>query len=478
MKKIKFILVALMALPFTFISCGEDDDTPSGPVSVVEDGFYVVGEAAAIANLTETDAPKALMAAGINEVDQTVRDGMYEKYVALEGGKPFSLTLKAGTAETKYGAALTLSDTLTGDNEPAIRVYKGTLTEGGSLQVPESGLYHIVLDLNKDNLLSDKLILIAPVTWGVRGAMNDWGFTEFPAPTFNKTTLTYTLTDVTVETTGAFKFAYGGGWKIELNSGGTTLVKANTNLGADDALGLKPGGGNIAIERAKYKIELTWKMEKGAIGNSYSYKVTKTEDLGEAPYPETLYMIGEDFGNWEWNSPAVAEMTQVNGHAGQFWCVRYFTANKGFKWCSVKDWSGDFASIGANSGFSIAEDGNAVVATDGFYIVLVDYLAKTITIESAAVYGIGDCFGSWDKATYPFTANQTAKTMSIVTTAASELRMYAASTATDADWWQTEFIILDGKIVYRGNEGDQERVTVEAGKTVTLDFNAGTGTIQ
>jgi hypothetical protein len=26
--------------------------------------------------------------------------------------------------------------------------------------------------------------------------------------------------------------------------------------------------------------------------------------------------------------------------------------------------------------------------------------------------------------------------------------------------------------------GDQDRVTVAAGKTVTLDFNAGTGTIQ
>ena len=26
------------------------------------------------------------------------------------------------------------------------------------------------------------------------------------------------------------------------------------------------------------------------------------------------------------------------------------------------------------------------------------------------------------------------------------------------DWWKVEFIVLDGKIVYRGNGGDQERV--------------------
>jgi hypothetical protein len=41
-----------------------------------------------------------------------------------------------------------------------------------------------------------------------------------------------------------------------------------------------------------------------------------------------------------------------------------------------------------------------------------------------------------------------------------------------------EFIILDGKIEYRGTGGDQTRVPVAAGKTVTLDFNAGTGTIE
>lgn len=465
-----------MALPLFFAGCDKDDSKTDGPVSVVEDGFYVVGEATSVADLNASDAEKALMSPGINEANnQTAREGMYEKYVALEGGKPFSLVLKEGSKETKYGATLTLSDTLSEGEQPAIRVYKGALTENGSLQVSQSGLYHIVLDLNKDGSLSDKLILVAPAEWGVRGAMNSWGFTAFPAPTFNKTAMTYTLTDVTVETDGDFKFAYGGGWKIELNTEAT--VKANTNLGDNGALGLKPGGDNITIARAKYTIELTWTLEKGAIDKSFSYKVTKTEDLGEPSYPETLYMIGEEFGSWNWDSSAVVEMPPVHSHAGQFWCVRYFTANKGFKWAPGKAWSGDFSSLGADDGFTVA-DGNAVVANDGFYIVLVDYISSTITIEQANVYGIGDCFGSWDGKTYPFTAAPATKTMSIVTAAAGELRMYAASSATDADWWQTEFIILEGKIVYRGAGGDQERVSVEAGKTVTLDFNAGTGSIQ
>ena len=35
-----------------------------------------------------------------------------------------------------------------------------------------------------------------------------------------------------------------------------------------------------------------------------------------------------------------------------------------------------------------------------------------------------------------------------------------------------------GKIAYRGNGGDQTRVSVAAGAKVTLDFNAGTGVIE
>jgi hypothetical protein len=301
MKTKQTILFALMALPVFFAGCS-NDDSQDGPVSVVEDGFYVVGEAASVANLTATDAEKALMSPGVNENNnQTAREGMYEKYVALEGGKTFSLVLKEGAKETKYGATLTLSDTLSEGDQPAIQVYKGALAENGSLQVSKSGLYHIVLDLNKDGSLSDKLILVAPVELGVRGAMNGWGFTAFPAPAFNKTAMTYTLTNVTVETAGAFKFAYGGGWKVELNSDAT--VKANTNLGADDALGLKPGGNDITIARAIYAIELAWKLEKGALGNSFSYTVTKTADLAELdPATFTYSLVGSAIYNGETQS--------------------------------------------------------------------------------------------------------------------------------------------------------------------------------
>lgn len=47
-----------------------------------------------------------------------------------------------------------------------------------------------------------------------------------------------------------------------------------------------------------------------------------------------------------------------------------------------------------------------------------------------------------------------------------------------SDWWQMEFMVLDGKIEYRGKGDDQARLEATAGQVVTLDFNAGTGTIE
>lgn len=192
-------------------------------------------------------------------------------------------------------------------------------------------------------------------------------------------------------------------------------------------------------------------------------------------YPKNMYMIGKDFGNWNWGNAGVAEMVPVHSTDGVFWCIRYFTAANGFKWCEVKEWKGDFFELDSKEGYT-TKDGNAFVAADGFYIVYMDMPNKKITIKTAEVYGMGDTFGGWNTASYPFTAS--GKKMTITTTAAGELRMYAGYPAVGGDWWKMEFIILDGKIVYRAKGDDQERVNVTAGQKVTLDFNAGTGTIE
>jgi len=195
-------------------------------------------------------------------------------------------------------------------------------------------------------------------------------------------------------------------------------------------------------------------------------------------YPDHVYMIGSEFGGWNWSSPGIAELTPVNGKEGQFWCVRYFSnPSDGFKWCAKKVWDGDFFSLGTNVGFT-TRDGNAFVSAPGMYSVYMDYTVNKITIEPAKVYGMGNCFGGWNTGQYPMSV--VGNKMAITTSASGELRLYANSSGSTVggDWWRMEFVVLNGKIEYRGNGGDQERVTVGAGKTVTLDFNAGTGTIQ
>lgn len=203
----------------------------------------------------------------------------------------------------------------------------------------------------------------------------------------------------------------------------------------------------------------------------------------ETPPPvekRTMYMIGGDFGSWDWASENIVELTPVNStNDSVFWCVRYFQASNGFKLSPKKSWDNAFGRLTNNVGdFTNDNDGNVHVPTDGLYIVFVDLIADKLAVEPAKVFGMGDAFGGWNGGQYPFTVDTGGKTMSITTTGAGELRMYATSSATTADWWKMEFIILNGKIEYRGNGGDQERVSVAAGKKVTLDFNAGTGTIE
>ena len=230
MKKLKKIslLVAATALVFTtFSSCNPKEDDP---VVIVEDGFYVTGDATGTSSLSVNYR----MGSGLNEVSKEKRAGMYEKYVALEANKDFTLLLKAGTVETKYSAVLSEFNTNGENDQPTVTLLRGDLVSGTAataMKVTKSGLYHIVLDLNTVGDLAKPLIIVAPVEWGVRGVNGDWGWKKMKSPTaFNRTTMVW---DTIIATTSAseFKFAYGGGWKIQLDDAG--LVKANTNLGTD-----------------------------------------------------------------------------------------------------------------------------------------------------------------------------------------------------------------------------------------------------
>ena len=485
MKKLSFILLSFAAISLFVVGCKTDDPKP--PVEIVEDGFYLSGEATSATELKTEN----LMSVGINEQGQVVRNGMREKYVALEAGKTFTITEVRGSTKTVFGADMSVAAPYELDDQPAIELQRGTFAKDGkAFQVTKSGLYHVIME---DSL---KTVVIAPAEMGIRGGMNGWGFTAFEEPTFNKTSMTYKLENVDITTATTFKIAYGAGWKLSLDEEGK--VQANTNLGnnATESVSIMEnnliqGGQDISIDRGVYTIELTWNLKDGDLGKSFSGKVTKTGETSAPEYPENIYMIGADVGGWDWSGDYIVTMNPVHSHPYAFWAIVYLAPpalDPGFKFSPVKDWAGDFGKSGdAVDGVYDKGGDNVTVTTAGYYMVYVDLKANKISVTAPEVYLIGSTIGDvWDYAAPAgkFTVdNASKKITSPAFTGAGELRMYATCPLSQlddpkADWWQMEFIVLDGKIAYRGKGDDQARVSVTAGQKIALDFQAGTGTIQ
>lgn len=478
MKKLMY-LAGAFALMLGFSACEPEGNEPEIDVDdIVLDGFYVYGEATGAADKVEA---KNAMSAGSNEVDKAIRTGMYEKYVWLEANKDFSLVENSAGNKKYYGANLkevnygyAEGEGLNFADNPDMMILQGELIIGENapaMQVKETGLYHIVLDNNATGDLDYPQIIIHKADWGVRGGMNGWGFTPGEVTKNEDGSITYKWVDQNLAKNGEFKFASCHGWKINLDING--LVKAEVSLGLDGEGKLSNTGNNIVVEKAGlYTITLTYTCKSGTVAESFNYTVECTQ---ESSMPETMYIIGNDFGNWDWNSEAVVEMTPVHSHPGHFWAIRHMTTATEFKFCALREWNGDFTGQGNDSGYIVP--GNCMVEADGIYMLYVDLENSRVIVEPANVYGMGDCFGGWDGGVEAnkFVAN--GQVLEATTKAAGNLRMYATLSTPTSDWWQMEFNIYDGAIVYRAGGNDQEAVPATAGQKVALDFNAGTGSI-
>lgn len=219
---------------------------------------------------------------------------------------------------------------------------------------------------------------------------------------------------------------------------------------------------------------------------SGNYKVTV--DLNTMTYkilpafPSALFMIGDGVGGWDWASVNLP-MIPVNSHPNLFWKIVWMEASGGFKFAPQKEWKDDFGKTGDATDGIYAKGGDniPVPGVAGYYMVVVDLTTNKISIADPKVYLIGNTIGSWDTANIAglFTVDNANSVVTITKTlAADELRMYAWH-PWFIDWWQSEFIILSGKIEFRGTGGDQTRVPVTAGShTINLNFKTDDGVIQ
>ena len=294
--------------------------------------------------------------------------------------------------------------------------------------------------------------------WGVVGTINGWGAPDVIL--WQNAEGLLESNEIELSATDEIKIRMNETWTVDRGGNFADLAQP---------IEVTQGGPNIKVGRGA-KVSVVYDAAAETV-------TLKGEYTGEAPaLPEHMYMIGEAVGGWDWEANGT-EMIPVNGKPGQFWAIRPIGANVPFKFCAVKAWQGDFTGLGEDTGYSVA-DGNCVVAETGVYMIYVDVENKKLCIERAKVYGMGACFGGWTEAMEAALFTEADGKLKITVPASGELRMYAASSIATSDWWTREFIILDGKIAFRGNGGDQERVNVSAGQVVTLDFANNLGTIE
>lgn len=215
-----------------------------------------------------------------------------------------------------------------------------------------------------------------------------------------------------------------------------------------------------------------WKVRLDV--NNWTYTINEVK-------PD-LFLTGS---NYDWGGKWL-QLVPFNKSEEDFWTIIYLHEGEQFKFAPQAGWVDDFGYTGttindeAGANITSSSDGNLVVGKAGWYLLKVQNgSTKALTVLQPNVYLIGDAVGEWNiadshKFTVPTTEDGVFESPAFA--ADAELRMCVS--VDGFDWWQSEFMVFDGKIEYRGRGIDQNRVNVKAGQKVTLNFTAGTGEIK
>lgn len=333
---------------------------------LTEDGCYILGEASPIKDETDSNAMLAQMAQGINEQESywdweaAKRDGMYEKYIYLEANKEFEIILKEGDNLTYWGAQLSQKALRTDMGD--IYCYQGNIIVDKKMTVAESGLYHVIIDWNKDGVLEQEKIVVVPVEWGISGSMNGWGITTTSPTIHSASKIIWTWENIEVDGGNyCFKFKNArSGWKIYLDD--RYYVNVHTNLGAEG----RNGGEDILIEeRGVYTIKLVYNLAAGDIENSYSYEIIKTADHPEIDPSTFVYSLIGTINGTSWDTDLDFNFVRKEGNHYVFEVQGLdFSAGSEFKIRVNHDWGKNFGYYALTiSGLKVSGSDNVLVET-------------------------------------------------------------------------------------------------------------------
>lgn len=480
MKKV-FQYIATFLLILTIgSSCSDNDNWTI--VTDTQPGVYLTGDALIYSAAATSSALKAVTQdMEENPVEASTLTGLY---TWIKSGGSFNiLKVDAEGNEVSYGKGAVVS------SSPFETV--SLLADGPAFTVANDGLYYVVTN-NADNQVT-----VIPAQFGIVGdaTKGGWESETVMEQSFDEKTavVEMKLTNTELDKK-SMKFRYHD-WGIELPYG-SGLVKFHSNMGGLEAVSLgaaftecNAGGKDFSIaQRGLYEITLQLDLRTG----KFQAKAVRTGEGEAVELPENMYMIG--YPTWVWDD--VSEGLVKTPVDGKFWTMQYLPANTEIKFCPVKAWVGEFGYDAANlsqESISLAglseSGGNIKIGYAGWYIIVVTASptdgSYTVEFLRPEIWLVGDTSnGGWDGgvATNPanlFTAPNDAEGefVSPVFMNDGALRM-AVIAISSGDWWKSEFNIIDGKIVYRGNGGELSAPEVTAGQMAYLKFSDGTGVIK
>lgn len=469
MKQIKKIITLLCIIPF-FVNCHDDGITYENEINVPE-GVYITGKASQFS----VEAVKGKM----NVIKP---DTLYYMNTWLKNTGDFKISFVREDGQPVYYGQGSPIENVDSD----IQSYS-MIESGSGFSVNEDGLYQIIVNplLKEINIVPYSFKIVGDLQISENGN-NIIPFLEVDYDDINHiitwksnnaeqkilasdyrllytTNESFTINETNSSTYNVKSSFTGPAGNIRTNVLTSDYTELNNTSDIDLKLS-KPGN---------YIITLQYHV----LTNKFFAKIEGEEIIEPEPqgYPETLYMSGDDFGNWNWQSSDVIEMVPVGSRGnGAFWTIKYFTAGRAVKWSSERSSNGSFASLNNNINFLLNSTGNATVQTSGLYLVYVDLHRKLIAFETPAVYGIGSSFNE-NETRFDVVGDKLKKQ----TLSNGNLRMFATSNYNDRDWTSMEFNIYNDQIIYRETaETEQEIVPVASDIPIELDFNNEAGYIK
>ncbi len=218
-------------------------------------------------------------------------------------------------------------------------------------------------------------------------------------------------------------------------------------------------------------------------------KVESYFALDDMKLPENVYLIG---GLYDWDWKKAPAMIKVHSAPGKFWYLTYIGSGEdkyGIKFNTATAWDGNEFADGDNVTVNGAEyeivGGNFKLKEAGWkllqmtveiegrgYNYTLDILDPNVYVYGPANGGIWASDDNW-KFTVPTEPKGEFVSPALIADPNGGTELRLCVNLPDTDWWKSEFIFFDGKISYRADGNDQDRIPYKVGEKVYLNFVTG-----